>query len=287
MSRRASRSWAICGSRCCRRADASISALSSKLSLLVRCVRLQPDRDGPPKGGHHVPYEIGSSLNAFRKFAEVTILLYYSREIGTYAGDVDTFPARRPTLAARFSRRVGALGGPARRADLGRSARTEAARAAHPGTARADLSRDARRRYGGRAPVPVVPHAAGRQFLVRSAAALAVGDLCRADAARLAPARNAAPAPRGLLAGMAPRRPRRHPVQSDQHAAGHGDIRESPHAPWPRGVRQDHDRGPVGNRAAQSAGRGGRPQGRIGVGAGPAAAGAAAEAGLVVGRSFV
>ncbi|OFW08962.1 MAG: hypothetical protein A3H96_23135, partial [Acidobacteria bacterium RIFCSPLOWO2_02_FULL_67_36] len=28
--------------------------------------------------------------NAFRKFAEVRILLYYSRETGTYTGDVDT-----------------------------------------------------------------------------------------------------------------------------------------------------------------------------------------------------
>ncbi len=95
----------------------------------------------------------------------------------------------------------------------------------------------------------------------------------------LRPARDAAPAPRGVLAGLALGRPRRHAVQSDQHAAGHGDRQESPHAPGPRGLRQDHDRGPVGNRAAQSAGRGGRPQGRIGVGAGPAAAGAAAEAG--------
>src|SRR6267143_790896 len=136
--------------------------------------------------------------NAFRKFAEVTILLYYSREIGTYSGDVDTSPDRRPTIAAGFSRRVGALGGPTRRADPGDSTRTEAARAAHPGTARADLSRDARRRHVGRAPVPVVPYAAGRQFVVRSAPAVAVGDLCRADEARLAAARDAAAAPRGL-----------------------------------------------------------------------------------------
>src|SRR5436309_14961432 len=96
-----------------------------------------------------------ASGDAFRKFAEVTILLYYSREIGTYPGDVDTFPARRPTLAARLSRCVGAPGGPARRADPGRSARTEAARAAHRGAARADVSRDARCRHVGRAPVPV------------------------------------------------------------------------------------------------------------------------------------
>src|SRR5439155_25596821 len=149
-------------------------------------------------------------------FVEVTNLLYYPREIGTYTGDVET------RLPARVSRGVGTPDRPARRADGRRAAREEAARAAHAGAARADLSCDARRRHVGRAPVPVVPHAAGRQFLVRSAAAAAVGDLCRADAARLAAARDAAPASRRLLARLAARGARRHAVQSDQHAAGHG-----------------------------------------------------------------
>ena len=62
---------------------------------------------------------------------------------------------------------------------------------------------------------------------------------------------------------------------------------EGPYAPGPGGLRQDHDRRPVGNRAAQSAGRGGRLQGRIGMGAGAATAGAAAEAGVAAGRSLV
>jgi len=37
--------------------------------------------------------------NAFRKFPDVRFLLYICPEIGTYAGDVDTFPARTPTIA--------------------------------------------------------------------------------------------------------------------------------------------------------------------------------------------
>src|SRR5918994_511337 len=225
--------------------------------------------------------------NADRKFAEVTNLLYYSREIGNYPGDVDTFPHREPTIAARLSWRMGAPGGPARRADLGHSPRTETTRAPHAGAADADVSRDARQRHARRAPLPVVPHAARQQLVVRSAAAAAVGDLCGPDAAGVAATRNAAAAPRGVLAGLALGGPRWHPVQFDQYTAGHDDVRESPDAPRSRGVRQDHDRGALGNWAGQSAGGRGRAQGRIGVGVGPAAAGTVAEAGGVVGRSLV
>src|SRR5713101_6965867 len=121
-----------------------------------------------------------SRPNAFRKFAEVTNLLYYLREIGTYTGDVDS------RLPARLPGGVGAPDRLARRADAGHAAREEAARAAQPGAACVDLSRDARRRHVGRASLPVVPHAPGRQFVVGSSAAAAVGDLCRADAARAA-----------------------------------------------------------------------------------------------------
>src|SRR5206468_7321174 len=138
-----------------------------------------------------------------RKFAEVRFLLYICPEIGTYAGDVDTFSERTPTIANRLSGRLGGRGRSARRTEPGASSRAQAARASHPIAAGAHLARHAGHRDGGRAPVSVVPRAVGRQFLVRSAAAPAVGDLCRADAARVAAARHRAPASRGLLARLA------------------------------------------------------------------------------------
>src|SRR5258708_23571917 len=160
------------------------------------------------------------SLNAFRKFGEVRNLLYYLREIGTYRGDVDTFPGwRRRGRPGRVPRCVGPPGRRAWRADAGPAAWAEAAGAAHAGAARVDLSRDARRRHVGRPSLPVVPHAPDRQCVVGSAIAAAVGDLCRADATRVAAPRDAAPASRGLLARLAPGRPRSHPVQSDEPAA--------------------------------------------------------------------
>ena len=133
----------------------------------------------------------GITANAFRKFAEVRFLLYICPEIGTYAGDVDTFPARTPTIADRLSGRVGGRGRSARRPESDASSRAQAAGAPQPIAAGAHLARDARHRDVGRAPVSVVPRATGRQFVVRSTAAPAVGDLCRADAARVAAARHA------------------------------------------------------------------------------------------------
>ena len=54
--------------------------------------------------------------NAFRKFADVRNLLYISREIGTYAGDVDTCPTA-VGYAHGVSRRVAAVGGRPRGSD--------------------------------------------------------------------------------------------------------------------------------------------------------------------------
>ena len=92
----------------------------------------------------------------------------------------------------------------------------------------------------------------------------------------------------GVLARLAPGRPRWHAVQSDQYAAGDGDtsrkrgragaVRPSPRSPprscWKSGCTI---------RWPPAIGR----QRRIRVGAGAAAAGAVAEAGLVAGRSLV
>ena len=76
-------------------------------------------------------------------------------------------------------------------------------------------------------------------------------------------------------------------VQPDQHAADHGDGRESADAPGTCRVCQADHRGPVGSGPAQSARRRDWSPRRIGMGAGPAAAGAAAEASVVARRSVV
>src|SRR5258708_14189203 len=128
------------------------------------------------------------SLNAFRKFGEVRNLLYYLREIGTYRGDVDTFPVwRRRGRPGRVPRCVGTPARPAWRADAGPAAWAEAAGAAHAGAARVDLSRDARRRHVGRPSLPVVPHAPDRHGVVASAIAAAVGELCPPDSTPVPP----------------------------------------------------------------------------------------------------
>ncbi len=212
-------------------------------------------------------------------------LLYISPEIGTYAGNGDTFPISL-CGAARLSHGVGA----ARRGtgDPGDSAaaRPQTASAAARSVARADVSRDAGDRHVGRAFGGSVRGRAGRQFVGRSAGALALGPLCRLDAAGLATPGDAAPS-RGVLARVAPGRPRWDDVQPHQHAADHGDGRESADAPGTCRVCQADHRGPVGSGPAQSARRRDWSPGRIGMGAGPAAAGAAAEASVVARRSVV
>src|SRR5206468_7205077 len=120
------------------------------------------------------------------------------RGIGIYAGDATSFPdtmrARRfarsrcGTGTARISCRVGAAGGSARHTDSGAASRPQAARALDAVVAGADVSRDAGDRDARRACVPVVPRAAGRQFVVGSTPPDAVGDLCGVDAPRVAPA---------------------------------------------------------------------------------------------------
>ncbi len=232
-------------------------------------------------GATTVPPEATAKCNAFRKFADVRFLLYICPEIGTYAGDVDTFSERAPTLADRLSGRMGGRGRSARGTEPGPSSRAQAARAPHAIAAGADVARDARHRDVGRAPVSVVSGAAGRQFLVRSTAAAALGDLCRADAARVAAARHGAPASRRVLARLAVGRPRRDPVQSDQHAADHRHAREGGDPSRPGGLREDDHRRVAGSGAAQPAGRRHRPQGRIRVGLGAATAGATAKARVV------
>jgi len=218
--------------------------------------------------------------------------LYCSPEIGTYAGDVATFPDSKPRLvperiANRLSRRVGPPGGTEGRANDAAPSRAQTARPDQSAVADADLSRHAGRRDIGRPPVPVVPPAARRQFVVGSATPLAVGDLCGLDAAGVATPRDRRAPSRGVLARVAAGRPRRHAIQSDQHAADHGHARQSADASRPRGVCEDHDGGAAGTGPAQSPGRRDRSQGRIRMGAGAAAAGAAAQAGLGVGRSLV
>src|SRR2546427_1010201 len=169
--------------------------------------------------------------NAFRKLSNVRFLLYISLEIGTYAGDVDTFPEPTATIADGFSRRMGGCRRAARRADGGAAARAQAARTPHPVAAGAHVACDARHRDVGRAPVSVVSGAAGGQFLVRSTAAAAVGNLCLADAARVAAARDRAPASRCLLSRLAARGPRRPADQSDQQAPGPRRGREGGQPP--------------------------------------------------------
>ena len=71
---------------------------------------------------------MGSSLNADRKFAEVTNLLYYSREIGTYRGDVDhSQPGDRdpspPGFLGAWERLVGSRGVPTLTTRRGRKPR--------------------------------------------------------------------------------------------------------------------------------------------------------------------
>src|SRR5258705_1084789 len=156
--------------------------------------------------------------------------LYFLRGIGIYAGDATSFPdtmrARRLArsrcgtgTARRISCRVGAAGGSARHTDAGAASRPQAARALDAVVAGADVSCDAGDRDARRASVPVVPRAAGGQFVVGSTPPVAVGDLCGVDAPRVAPAGDAAAAPRGVLARLAARGRRRDPIQSDQHAA--------------------------------------------------------------------
>ena len=204
--------------------------------------------------------------NAFRKFADVRFRLYMSRGIGTYAGDADTFPVSQPVVAASqsatragdrapwISRGVGAAGGYGGVAHAASSPRTQASCAVDRSPAGADLSCYERGRHPGRALLPAVWRAVGRQFLVGSAPAAAVGDLCRSDAADVAAARHAAPASGRLLAGLAVAGPRWHAIQSDQHAADHGDTAQSAHAPRAGGLRQDHDDRAVGTGTPQSAG---------------------------------
>ena len=169
------------------------------------------------------------SPNAFRKFAYVRFLLYMSREIGTYTGDVDTFPdsqSRRARSADRVSRRVGSPDRRGRPADRAAPAWPQAARAIDRPAACAYLSRHARRRDLGRSFLPIVRGAVRRQFLGRSAGPSALGRLCRPDAARVA-AEGYPPPSRGVLAGLAAGGARWDAIQSDQHAADHGDGRES------------------------------------------------------------
>src|SRR5438034_7733701 len=179
-----------------------------------------------------VPIGYRVSLNAFRKFADVRFLLYIGPEIGTYAGDVDTFLERTRTIADRLSGRMEGGGRSARSPELGASSRPQAPGAPHPIAAGAHVAHDARDRDVGGAPVSVVPRTAGRQFVVRSTVASAVGDLCRADATRVAAARPCAPS-RRVLAQLAGGRPRRHAIQSDQHAPDHGLVQKGGHPSGP------------------------------------------------------
>src|SRR5207244_6370799 len=119
----------------------------------------------------------------FGNFPNVRILLYCSPEIGTYAGDVATFPDSKPRLvperiANRLSRRVGPPGGTEGRANDAAPSRAQTARTDQSAVADADLSRHAGRRDIGRPPVPVVPPAARLRFVVRTASQLALGDRC-------------------------------------------------------------------------------------------------------------
>src|SRR2546428_691087 len=196
----------------------------------------------------------------FGNFPNVRILLYCSPEIGTYAGDVATFPDSKPSLvpervANRLSRCMGPPGGTEGRADDAAPSRAQTARTHQSAVADADVSRDAGRRDIGRPPVPVVPPATRRQFVVGSATPLAVGDLCGLDAACVAAARDRGSAARSVLARVAAGRPRRHAIQADQHAADHGHARQSADPSRPRRVREDHDGRAAGTRPAQSAGR--------------------------------
>ena len=74
----------------------------------------------------------------------------------------------------------------------------------------------------------------------------------------LRPARGPAPAPRGILAGLAAGGPRWDAIQSDQHAADPATLDESADPARAGGVREDDDRGAARSRPAQSAGRGDR-----------------------------
>src|SRR2546422_10179076 len=95
------------------------------------------------------PEYCGLKLMPFGNFANVRILLYCSPEIGTYAGDVATFPDSKPNLvperiANRLSRRVGPPGGTEGRANDAAPSRAQTARTPQSAVADADLSRDAR-----------------------------------------------------------------------------------------------------------------------------------------------
>src|SRR5687767_13908023 len=82
--------------------------------------------------------------NAFRKFAEVTNLLYSSRKIGTYTGDVDTFPDHQsawPRNAAGVPGGVAAVDRGARPPAAGAPPRPETARPVDRPAACAYLSR--------------------------------------------------------------------------------------------------------------------------------------------------
>src|SRR5260221_10817273 len=154
--------------------------------------------------------------NAFRKFGDVVRFpLYSSPGIGTYAGNADPFPRTRPAIAAGqsatrtdersswISRGVGAAGRPSLGAAAAAPSRAQASRPLDRSAAGADLSCHEWGRHSGRALFPAVWRSVGRQLLVGSARAAAVGDLCRSDAADIATARHASPASRRLLAGRA------------------------------------------------------------------------------------
>src|SRR6202790_2614274 len=239
--------------------------------------------------------------NAFRKFGPVRFPLYSSRQKGTYTGDADTFPVSRPRVGScpcarsartidgphRISGRVDATYGRRGATDTPSPPRTPATRPVGRSAASADLSRHEWRRYLVRSFLPDVWRTAGRQFLVGSARPPALGDLCRTDAAGLATPGHAAPASGRVLAGLAVGGAGWHAIQSDQHAADHGDVPQSSDAPRAGGVRQDHRERAAGTRAAQPPGGRYWAARTVGMGARPQPLGAPAQGRIAAGRSVV
>src|SRR3990167_6373679 len=237
-----------------------------------------------------------SSPNAFRKFAEVTNLLYYSREFGTYTGDVDTFPDSEAHSASARSGRVGRgwrvpyrVGESCAQLEAGGASapRTQTSRAARSDPAGAHLPCGGRRRHVGRALLRAVLGTARGQFVVRSAPSAALGGVCRPDAPGPAPDRDAPTRAGRVLARVACPGPRWHPIQRDEHAPSQCDDHESGVAARTGGLRETGRRRLARGRRAQSAGGRDCTPRRIRIGVGAPAVRTTAEGRAAAGRSLV
>src|ERR1700730_2043880 len=99
------------------------------------------------------------------------MFLYIPPELGTYAGNVDTFPNTQQ-CAAGISWRVESVGGRAGCPDGAATAWAQASGAGRAAAAGADVSLHAKCWHLGRAFLPALRRLAGRQFVGRPARAL-------------------------------------------------------------------------------------------------------------------